>query len=96
MLRINWQEQPLEVGRLVIHRDQGDSYIRKLIELAARLQIEVADEHSNPSPGDFWVGCHPRAGWGDADPNLIGWASVVEVPLAVGILSLKSASARID
>ena len=92
MLRIHWQGQQLNVGRLVFRRNR-DSYERSLRDLATHLQLDVGDDSADPKPGDFWVGCHPRAGWGDADPELIGWASIVEVPLAVGLLNLNALNA---
>jgi len=92
MLRIQWQGQHLDIDRLVF-RQNRDSYERSLSDLASHLRLDVGDDSVDPKPGDFWVGCHPRAGWGDTDPELIGWASVVEVPLAVGLLNLSAVKA---
>jgi hypothetical protein len=92
VLRIYWQGQQLDIGRLIFQHNR-DSYAKALSDLATRLRLDVGDDSADPRPGDFWVGCHPRTGWGDADPELIGWASVVEVPLAVGLLNLNAINA---
>ncbi len=70
MIRMNWQDEPLEINRLVFRRGLSRSLDAAIDSLVTR----------------FWIGCHPRSGWGEADPRLIGWASVVEAPLAVGLL----------
>jgi hypothetical protein len=88
VLQINWQEQWLQVRRLVFRRGGSLSFDAAIDSLAARFRLQVADDRAEPRPGDFWIGCHPRVGWGNADPNLIGWASMVEVPLALGLLRL--------
>jgi hypothetical protein len=86
VIQINWQDQVLRVRRLVFRRDRERRCEAVLDGLAERFQLEVADDRAEPQPGDFWIGCHPRAGWGDSDPARIGWVSFVEVPLAVGVL----------
>ena len=83
MLRLNWKDQWLTVSRLVFDTQEQTHYTRQLQETARRDGLPVADPVTDPRPGDFWIGCHPVAGWGDADAELIGWASVVEVPIAV-------------
>lgn len=86
MLHIHWQNQRLQISRLVFRRESGSSFDGILDSLAARFRLQVADERAEPHPGDFWIGCLPRAGWGHVDTSLIGWASLLEVPLAVGLL----------
>jgi hypothetical protein len=86
VIQVNWQEQVLAVRRLVFRRGHERGFDAALDRLAARFGLEVTDDRTDPRPGDFWLGCHPRAGWGAADPERIGWASAVEVPLAVGVL----------
>ena len=83
MLRIEWQNQWLTVRRIVFHTGEPDTYTRALTAAAGRHGLSVSDPATDPRPGDFWIGCHPRGGWGDADPSRIGWASIVEVPVAV-------------
>jgi hypothetical protein len=92
VLHIHWQEQQLEVDRLVFRRGHRGSYEAILSGLATRLRVAIADDSAEPRPGDFWLGCLPRAGWGDTDPSLIGWASAVEVPLAAGLLGLTASN----
>ena len=91
MIRVNWQDQVLNVRRLVFRRGNESSFDAVLDRLAAGFGLEVAADRAEPRPGDFWIGCHPVRGWGDADPARIGWASLVEVPLAVGILNRAAA-----
>jgi hypothetical protein len=61
VLSIYWQGQQLDIGRLVFQRNR-DSYDKALSDLANRLRLDVGDDSADPRPGDFWVGCHPRAG----------------------------------
>jgi hypothetical protein len=84
MIRIVWQGEELVVGRVVLRRDRrAGAYHRPLCEAADRGGLAVADQSADPRPGDFWVGCSPEAGWGDADPARTGWAGLLEVPLAL-------------
>lgn len=82
MLRVHWQGQPFNVTRLVLPRDHS-SYSNTLRGLADRHGLPVSDDRTDPRPGDFWAGTYPERGWGNADPDLVGWASFIEVPLAV-------------
>jgi hypothetical protein len=86
MTTLNWQDTPLEVQRIVYRSDIPTYYRDQLQFIAADLSLLEAHEESDPQPGDFWIGCHPVVGWGDADPQRIGWASMIEVPLAVHAL----------
>lgn len=86
MLQVNWQEQRLNVLRLVFkcgHKNLCDAALARLV---AHFRLEVADDRTEPRPGDFWIACCPRAGWSSTEPDRIGWASAVEVPLAVAVL----------
>lgn len=85
MFRLRWHDAHLTVRRLVFRRDDRSHYTRSLLPLARRVGLDVADESAEPRTGDFWVGCQPDSGWG-ADRASIGWASVVEVPVAVAAL----------
>jgi hypothetical protein len=87
MIRLNWHDQPLRVGRLVYRNESELTFGATLDRLAALLRLDVADDRAEPRPGDFWIGCHPRTGWGGADPEQIGWASLVDVPQAIGVLN---------
>lgn len=88
MIQLTWQDQPLAVRRIVLRRDDRTSYETRLGELAEQLGLSIADDDSAPQSGDFWAGCHPSAGWADADPLRVGWASLVDLPLVVGLLHL--------
>ncbi len=94
MIQVNWQDQWLDVRRLVFRRGHERAFDAALDGLAARFRLEVAGDQTEPHPGDFWIGCHPRTGWGNANPELIGWASLVEVPLALGVLKRTAAEAE--
>lgn len=93
MVRLNWQGQHLTIDRLVFRQEHRDAYVKTLNELAVRLHLDLGDAAAEPRAGDFWIGCQPRSGWGNAEPELIGFASVIEVPLAVGLLKLSSLEA---
>ncbi|MBP3956047.1 hypothetical protein J8F10_12215 [Gemmata sp. G18] len=84
MIQVTWQDEGLDVTRLVYGDDCP--FRATLDRIAARFALDVADDRTSPRPGDFWIGCHPRAGWGTADANLIGWAGLVDVPQAVSAL----------
>jgi hypothetical protein len=86
MLRLFWQGQNLNVNRLIYRRGLGSQFDDAISAIASRLQIALGDDDSEPRPGDFWIGCHPRTGWGEADPLQIGWASIIETPLVIGLL----------
>ena len=86
MIQIIWQDQRLSVNRLVFRHGHETAFDATLDRLAARFRLELSDDLTEPRPGDFWLGCHPRTGWGSGNPERIGWASAVEVPLAVGVL----------
>lgn len=93
VITINWQEQALSVRRIVLRSGEQNYYERSADELAGDLGLEVVDDTVEPRPGDFWVGCHPRVGWGETDPALVGWASFIEVPLAVGLFRARARAA---
>ncbi len=86
MIQVYWQDQLLNVRRLVFRRGHERAFDASLDQLAKQFHLDAADDRAEPQPGDFWIGCHPRGGWGTADPNLTGWASLIEAPLAVGVL----------
>ena len=87
MIHIRWHDEELAVRRLVIPTRPQPVGRRVLLTLARRLELEIADETSDPLPGDFWIGCHPAAGWGYADPSVVGWASFLDAPDAVDVLA---------
>jgi len=86
VIQLHWKDEDLSVRRLVLRGDSHEQFSRNLLPLARRTGLTVADESADPAPGDFWVGCHPERGWRGADPARVGWASLVEVPLAVAAL----------
>ncbi len=86
MIHVYWQDQWLDVQRLVFDRGQEAAFDAVLDRLARLFGLDVTDDRADPRPGDFWIGCHPRRGWGEADPAQIGWASLVESRAAVDVL----------
>lgn len=92
MIRVNWQDQVLDVRRLVFRAGDG---LVALSRLAARLGLDMADDRASPRPGDFWIGCDPRDGWGNTDPVRTGWVSFVDVPFAVAALEAAVAVAEV-
>jgi hypothetical protein len=86
MLRINWQNQNLDVQRLIIRPGDWPAHGASLVTLANQAGVSIADERVDPQAGDFWLGIYPRSGWGNTDPAKIGWASIVEAPLAAEVL----------
>jgi hypothetical protein len=86
MIRIHWQDEDVTVKRFILRADNSDHYTTAIADLAHRHDVGLADDSTEPAPGDFWLGCHPAKGWGDADATQIGWASIVEVPVAVAAL----------
>lgn len=94
MFQVHWQDQLLNVRRLVFRRGLEQAFDAVLDRLAERFHLDVADDRAEPLPGDFWIGCHPRGGWGNADPNLTGWASLIEAALAINVLRRAAAWAE--
>jgi len=86
VLYVNWQNDSLAVCRLVFGRADGPALGASVRLLASRAGLLTADESATPTPGDFWLGCSPLAGWGTADPAAVGWVCFVEVPLALALL----------
>jgi hypothetical protein len=84
MVRLNWQGEELTVRRLVVRSADGPGAAARAP--AAAFGLATADDATDPRPGDFWIGCHPAGGWGDADPTRIGWVSGFEVPVALEAL----------
>ncbi|QJW98940.1 hypothetical protein [Frigoriglobus tundricola] len=93
MIQVHWQDQLLDVRRLVFRRGFAPAFDAVLDRVAGLFHLDVADDRAEPLPGDFWIGCHPRGGWGNADPNLTGWASIIDAPAAVSVLRRTAARA---
>jgi hypothetical protein len=83
MQRIQWREEDLLVDRLVLRKRDRSEMESEALGLADDLGLDTADDTSIPQPGDFWIGCHPAGGWGDADPQRVGWVSYLELPVAL-------------
>ncbi len=94
MIQIQWQDRllttrrnvKLTVRRIVFRASDGPVVGAIVRSIADAAELETANEHAVPTPGDFWLGCSPRAGWGQADPDTIGCACSVEVSLALSVL----------
>jgi hypothetical protein len=86
VIRVHWQDETLWVRRLVFRPSDWRSAGVPVEQLAARAGLLIADESATPRAGDFWLGCSPLGGWGDADPAAVGWACFVDAPLAFALL----------
>ena len=86
MIRVTWDDAPLDVQRLVVHRELPRRYLSAVRRLALRHGLFVVTSGARPQPGDFWLGCSPDGGWGDADPRAVGWVGVFD--LEVGLAAL--------
>ena len=74
MLRIQWQNQNLNVQRLVIRQGDWPARGADLVSLAKKAGLTLADDRVDPKAGDFWLGIYPGSGWGNTDPASVGWA----------------------
>lgn len=86
MSRIRWQDEVIELRRVVFRPDIPNAFRDPLRELARKLGVPVVAPDACPADGDVWVGCSPERGWGDADPHAIGWFIAIEVPAALHVL----------
>ncbi|MBA4189994.1 MAG: hypothetical protein C0467_18570 [Planctomycetaceae bacterium] len=94
MIQIQWQDRlltterkvKLTVRRIVFRTSDGPVIVAIVRSIADAAELEMANEQATPQAGDFWLGCSPRLGWGQTDPDLIGWACSVEVSLALSVL----------
>lgn len=104
VIQIQWQDRLLTVRRgaalsvrRIVFRSRDEATLGAAVQtIAAAAGLEVANEHAVPQPGDFWLGCSPRAGWGQTDPDAVGWACSVEVPLALSVLRAAAVQSRAE
>ncbi len=102
MIQIQWadrllssrQNVKLKVQRIVFRASDWAMVGPIVQRIADDAGIEIANEHATPTPGDFWLGCSPRLGWGEADPDTMGWACSVEVSLAISVLRAATYESR--
>jgi len=86
MIRLIWENEVLNVRRVVIRRDLPRAAEWAVRGLADRLGLAVARPDATPQSGDYWLGCSPDAGWGDADPSTIGWVSPFDIEAGLTLL----------
>jgi hypothetical protein len=86
MVRIHWQDQELNIKRIVLSRAASEALVHTVQTVARERGLAVADEDSEPRPGDFWLGCLPEKGWAASIGHRIGWVLGSEVYLALGWL----------
>ena len=86
MIRLTWENEVLDVRRVVIRRDLPRAAERAVRGLAGRLGLAVARPDATPQSGDYWLGCSPDAGWGDADPGTVGWVSPFDIEAGLALL----------
>ncbi|MFO0937595.1 MAG: hypothetical protein U0798_13890 [Gemmataceae bacterium] len=87
MVRINWQDVSYDVVRIVMSRDARKQFESCMANITHRYGLQFATESAVPAPGDFWIGCSPDQGWGDADPYRVAWASSFEIREAFAALN---------
>jgi hypothetical protein len=88
MIRIKWDDAPLIVQRVVVRTDLSPRYQARLRRTAVRHGLFIVSPAATPQPGDFWLGCTPDGGWGDADPRTVGWAGVFDLDSALDALEV--------
>lgn len=88
MIRVNWDDAPLDVQRIVVRRDLPPAYLAAVRRVALRHGLFVVSPAAKPQPGDFWLGCTPDDGWGDTDPHDVGWAGLFD--LEAGLEALEA------
>lgn len=88
MVKIQWQDVSYQVSRIVVADDVREQYRNALIPVVERFGLELANDCATPRAGDFWIGCSPQGGWGNADPFLTAWASSLEIRHALFSLNV--------
>ncbi len=88
MIRIEWDDHSLDVQRLVVRRELSPTLLARLRRIAVRGGLFIVSPAAMPQAGDFWLGCTPDGGWGDADPCEVGWAGLFALEEAVGALTV--------
>lgn len=88
MIRIEWEDATLDVQRIAVRRDLPSAYQTRLRRIAVRHGLFIVSPAATPQPGDFWLGCTPDHGWGDADPQLVGWAGLFDLNKAFDVLEV--------
>lgn len=91
MVRLTLDDVVLEVRRVVVGRDLPRAFQWAACGLAARLGLPVARPDAAPRPGDYWLGCSPDAGWGDADPAVVGWVGPLDIETGLARLRAEAA-----
>lgn len=86
MIRIDWDDHPFDVQRLVVRRELSPLLLTRLRRIAVRGGLFIVSPAAVPQAGDFWLGCTPDTGWGDADPSEVGWAGLFGLDDAIGVL----------
>lgn len=94
MVRLTWDNEVLDVRRVVIRRGLPGAFERAVRGVAERLGLAVARPDAAPRPGDYWLGCSPDAGWADADPSVVGWVSPLDVETGLALLRAEEERAR--
>ena len=85
MVRIDWQNDVLDVTRLVLAQTTPPQLQESFRSLADEYGLGLAEDKTTPRSGDLWVGTAPERGWGD-ESRRIGWAQGIEAYLVLGLL----------
>ena len=86
MIRIDWDDHPLDVQRLVVRRELSPLLLARLRRIAVRSGLFIVSPAAVPQAGDFWLGCTPDSGWGGADASEVGWAGLFGLDDAIRVL----------
>lgn len=87
MVQLTWENEILHVRRIVVRRDLPRSYRWAVRRIAEQLELPLVLPDVLPRAGDFWLGCSPDSGWGDADPSTVGWVSPFDIDVGLKLLS---------
>jgi hypothetical protein len=86
MVRIEWDQRERDVNRLVVRRGLPSDLLAEVRRVALAGGLFIVTSEATPQPGDFWIGCSPDNGWGEADPEMVAWAGVFDLEAALDTL----------
>ncbi|OWK40188.1 hypothetical protein [Fimbriiglobus ruber] len=86
MIRLTCENEVLNVRRVVVRRDLPLAVDSAVRGLADRYGLDLARPDATPRPGDYWLGCSPDDGWGDADASNVGWVSPFDIESGLALL----------
>lgn len=104
VIQIQWQDRLLTARRTaklsvrrIVFRAKDEAALGATVQaIAEAAGLDIGNENAIPQTGDFWLGCSPRLGWGQLDPDAVGWACSVEVPHALSVLRAAALQSRAE